>query len=275
MSFLKRKKIILVFGILVFIAITGFKFLQDKFVIGFRHPESAYFNGRYIFVSNIGSSSTSKNKDGFITKLDQYGNILEYKFIDNLQAPKGIWLNKNILYIADLNRVCEANINTKRMHCIGIAGSMFLNDIIYHNKKIYVTDTLANNIYVINAHNRISVFFHKNGLSPNGIAFSTKLEAFLVVSFNKPIVNIISVSGTLIKSIYFKDFSGFDGIVVEGNKVFMSDYRSGKILESNIDFRYVHVVKDFKTPASDIFLKNDKLIVPLLEENKLYIGRIK
>ncbi len=271
MSFLKNKKLIAVLGIVVFLAVTGFKFLNDKFVIGFRHPESAYYNGRYIFVSNIGSSPVSKNKDGFITKLDKYGNILEYKFLDKLQAPKGIWLYDNKLYISDLDRVCVANIYTKKMQCIKVKGSKFLNDIVCLQKKVYVTDTVTNDIYVLYK-NKVSLFFHKNNFSPNGIAFSKRLNALVVVSFNRPVVNIISLSGKLIKSVYLKGFNGFDGLIINGSDVYISDYKSGKILKTNLNFKTVRVIKDFKTPAADIFVKNGKLIAPLLEDNKLYIG---
>jgi len=274
MSFLKNKKIVVTAFVFLFVVITGFKFLNDKFVIGMQHPESAYFNGRYIFVSNIGSSPMSKNKDGFITKLDRYGNILEYKFLDNLQAPKGIWIYGNLMYIADLDRVCTANIDTKKTKCIEIKGSEFLNDIIYFDKKIYVTDTMTNNVYVISG-KKVDVFFHKPDFSPNGIAFSKKLNAFVVVSFNKPVVNIISLSGKLIKSIYLKGFSGFDGLVIKKGEVFISDYRTGEILKTNLQFKKVYVIKEFKTPAADIFVYDNKLIAPLLEADKVYIGDIK
>lgn len=274
MSFLKNKKVIVITFISLFVVITGFKFLNDKFVIGMQHPESAYFNGRYIFVSNIGSSPTSKNRDGFITKLDRYGNILEYKFLDNLQAPKGIWIYGKLMYIADLDRVCTANIETKKMNCIKVKGSEFLNDIIYFKGKIYVTDTMTNNVYVING-KKVTVFFHKSDFSPNGIAFSKRLNAFVVVSFNKPVVNIISLSGKLLKSVYLKGFSGFDGLVIKNGEVFISDYRSGEILKTDLTFKKVYIVKNFKTPAADIFVYGNKLIAPLLEADKVYIGSIK
>ena len=273
MSFLKNGRL-LVAAVVLFVVISGFKFLQDKFVIGFKHPESAFLCDNYIYVSNIGSSPTSKKLDGFITKLDEYGNILEYKFIDNLQAPKGIWVNKGELYIADLDRVCIADIDTKKMKCEYVKGSKFLNDIIYYDDAIYVTDTITNTVYKIKGSTQMR-FFHLKGLSPNGIIFSKKLNAFIVVSFNRPVINIISLQGKLEKRVFIKGLSGFDGVMIYKNSLFLSDYRSGEIVVMNLNFKNIKVLKRFNTPAADIFVGAGKIIAPLLEANKLYISTIK
>ncbi len=274
MSFLKSKKFIVIFGILIFLVISGFKFLNDKFIIGFKHPESAYCYNGYIFVSNIGSSPMSKNLDGFITKLDQYGNILEYKFIDKLQAPKGIYVYGTKLYIADLNRICIADIYTKKKKCINIKGSSFLNDIVYVEGRIYVTDTVKDRIYVVK-NNRAKIFFEQKGLSPNGIIFIKSLDAFAIVSFNEPAVSIISMKGKLLNRVYLRQFNGFDGISLFEDHLFLSDYRSGSIIQTDLRFKNIKVIKEFKTPAADISVCGNRIFVPLIETGKIYIGNIK
>ncbi len=274
MPFLKNRKLVFLLIAIALITITGFKFLSGKVVIGLRHPESAVYYQGYIFVSNIGFSPVSENLDGFITKLDKYGNILEYKFIDHLQAPKGLWVKNNHIYISDLNRVCVANIDTKRMHCIPVKSSRFLNDITLHGNAIYVTDTATNNIYCIK-HNKVSIFYHGNGdFSPNGIVFSKRLKAFIVVSFNQPAINIISQKGKLIKSIRIAGYTGFDGVSIYKDKIYISDYRTGRIFAIGFNFRKPVPVKRFDTSVADIGVYDNKLLAPLLEANKLYIGTI-
>ncbi len=273
MPFLDKRKVLIILGVVALAAIMGFKLASGKIVIGFRHPESAFPYGNYIFVSNIGSSPVSPNRDGFITKLDKYGNILEYKFLDGLEAPKGLWAEGGKLYISDLNRVCVADIDTKALKCIPIKGSRFLNDIVYHSGAIYVTDTLTDRVYRVKG-NAVSVFFEKSGLSPNGIIYSKKLGAFIVVSFNEPVINVISPSGTLIKSAYIKGYTGFDGVSIYNDRVYLSDYRTGRVISVSMQFGDVRLVKKFPTPAADIFVKNGVLLAPLLEENKLYIGKL-
>ncbi len=276
MSFLKNKNLIIFFSLSVLILLSGFKFISESEVLGLKHPESAFLYKGYVYVSNIGSSPISQNLDGFITKLDKYGNILEYKFIDGLKAPKGIFPYKNKLYIADLDRVCIFNLANKKKNCIDIDGSEFLNDIYVLNGNIYVTDTETNCIYKINRGLGVSKFYCSSDrkFSPNGIWFSKKLNTFVVVSFNQPVVSEIDLKGNLVKSFYLKGLTGFDGLIVRNNKVFISDYRTGKIIETNLSFKKFTVIKRFNTPVSDFYLNKSKIYAPLLEANKLYIGKV-
>jgi len=277
MSFLKNKNALAVLGIFMLILLSGFTFVNQNEVVGLKLPESAFLYKNYIYVSNIGSSPTSPNLDGFITKLDRYGNILEYKFIDGLKAPKGIFPYKGKLYISDLDRVCVANLNDGSKQCVAIPGSMFLNDIYVLNGDAYITDTLTNCIYKVNSDFKVSKFLcsTNSDFSPNGIWFSKVLDAFVVVSFNKPVVNIVSLSGKIKKRSYLKGLTGFDGLVIRSDHVFISDYRTGKILETDLSFKKYKVIKKFNTPVADFFLNNRVLIAPLLEDNTLFIGKMK
>lgn len=276
MSFLKSKNILIFFAIFVLIVLSGFKFVTENEVLGLRHPESAFLYKGYLYVSNIGSSPVSQNLDGFITKLDKYGNILEYKFIDGLKAPKGIFPYKNKLYIADLDRVCIVDLLNKKKQCVHVNGSKFLNDIYVLNGDAYVTDTATNCIYKINKKLSVSRFYcsDDNGFSPNGIWFSKRLNVFIVVSFNRPVVNEIDLSGNLIKSFYLKGLTGFDGLIVNGGKVYISDYRTGKIVETDLTFTKYKVIKKFGTPVADFYLNKSALYAPLLEANKLFVGKV-
>ena len=277
MSFLRNKNSLAVLGIFILILLTGFTFVNQNEVVGLKLPESAFLYKNYIYVSNIGSSPTSSNLDGFIAKLDRYGNILEYKFIDGLKAPKGIFPYKNKLYISDLDRVCIASIDDGSKQCVNIPGSKFLNDIYVLNGDAYITDTFTNCIYKLDNSFNVSVFLcsKDRNFSPNGIWFSKVLNAFVVVSFNEPVVNIVSLNGKVEKKIYLKGLTGFDGLIIHSSRVFISDYRSGKIIETDLSFKGYRTIKQFNTPVADFFLGKNLLIAPLLEDNTLFIGKIK
>ncbi len=274
MSFLKNGRVYIALAVIVLLAVSSFKFLNDKMVLGFQHPESAFFIDGYIYVSNIGLTFDGRKLDGFISKLDRYGNILEYKYLDNLKAPKGVYAYHNMLYVADLNRVCVFNLDTKNRRCINIKGSKFLNDIIFLYGSIYVTDTLNNAVYMVNQDN-VTVFYKQDGLSPNGIAFSKKLNAILVVSFDKPQITLISLNGEKLKSFELREFSGFDGISIDNNRIYISDYKTGRVIACSLDFKHIKVIKQFDSPVADIFVKNSRLLAPLIEKNSLYIGEFK
>ena len=276
MSFLKSKNLIIFLSLSVLIVLTGFKFVTENEVLGLKHPESVFLYKGYLYVSNIGSSPVSQNLDGFITKLDKYGNILEYKFIDGLKAPKGIFPYKDKLYIADLDRICVVNLVNRKKECVNVKGSEFLNDICVLNGDAYVTDTATNCIYKIDRNLSVNKFYCTNdsGFSPNGIWFSKKLNAFIVVSFNRPVVNEIDLNGNLMKSFYLKGLTGFDGLIVRKDKVYISDYRTGKIIETDLTFKKYTIIKEFNTPVADFYLNKSALYAPLLEANKLFVGKV-
>ncbi len=275
MSFLKSKNMLTFLAIFILIVLSGFKFVTENEVLGLKHPESAFLYKGYLYVSNIGSSPVSQNLDGFITKLDKYGNILEYKFIDGLKAPKGIFPYKDKLYIADLDRVCVVDLVNRKKECVNVKGSEFLNDIYVLNGDAYVTDTATNCIYKIDRNLGVNKFYcsNDNGFSPNGIWFSKKLNAFIVVSFNRPVVNEIDLNGNLMKSFYLKGLTGFDGLIVRKDKVYISDYRTGEIIETDLTFKKYTIIKEFNTPVADFYLNKSALYAPLLEANKLFVGK--
>ncbi|WP_025209798.1 hypothetical protein [Hippea sp. KM1] len=276
MSFLKDKKLFIAVAIFSFVLISGFKLVKENEVIGLKHPESAFFYNGYLYVSNIGSSPISQNEDGFITKLDEYGNILEYKFIDKLKAPKGIFAYDGKLYIADLDRLCIYDLKKKSLSCRPIESSRFLNDICVVDGDAYITDTENNLIYRVDKKGRVDVFYRWDyDFAPNGIVFLKSKGVFFVVSFNSPTIEMISRSGKPLKSFKLKGLTGFDGICVANGKVFVSDYTRGEVIQTDTSFDSYTLIRSFKTPVADLCVFDDELFAPLIEKNKLLIGRIR
>ncbi len=236
-------------------------------VSGFYHPESVFLAGKYIYVSNIGSFNNC-SKDGFISRLSVSGEVLNFKFIGSLISPKGIWVYKDRLYIADVTRVCITPLSGVSVKCIPVPGSRFLNDIVVVNGDVYVTDTFTGYVYEIRG-KRISHFSRL--FSPNGIVFSKELNAFIVVSFAKPIINIVSRSGSVEKRVFVHGFTGFDGITICNGSVYISDYKTGKILRTTTRFRKFSVVMGFAGNVSDIYCAHGVFLVPILSRNRVVI----
>ncbi|WP_166778546.1 hypothetical protein [Flavobacterium psychrophilum] len=73
-----------------------------KTITGFNHIESIATVGKYIYAADIGKelNPTAKDGDGKIIKLDKKGQILDANFVkEKLDAPKGLAINKEILFI--------------------------------------------------------------------------------------------------------------------------------------------------------------------------------
>lgn len=118
-----------------------------------RVPESVYFDAakNLLYVSNIEGNGNEKDGKGFISRLSPEGKILDLRWVEGLNAPKGLGLYKGRLYVADLTDVVVIDISkgaiTER---IPVEGSVFLNDIALDNKGVlYVSDTRVGKVHQI------------------------------------------------------------------------------------------------------------------------------
>jgi len=89
-----------------------------KIIGGFSHPSAIASEGRFIYVANLGKSSdaTTKDSDGYISRLTLSGTIIDTNYLPmyNLNAPKGMYVMNEILYITDIDRVIGVNLRNKR-----------------------------------------------------------------------------------------------------------------------------------------------------------------
>lgn len=134
-------------------------------------PESVlyYPKDKILFVSNIDGAPDAKDGKGSIAKLGLDGTILEAEWVKGLQAPKGMGIYKNKLYVADLTEVVVINISEGQIvEHIPIEGSVFLNDIsIDRDGAVYVSDTRTGNVHRI-AKGFVTTQL-KNLKGPNGL----------------------------------------------------------------------------------------------------------
>jgi sugar lactone lactonase YvrE len=119
----------------------------------FQVPESVCYDEsrNIIYVSNIAGDPQEMDGDGFISKLSPDGTILQLKWIENLNAPKGMGVFKNFLYVADISKVVVINIEESNVvENYDIPGASFLNDIsIDENGMVYISDSEKTTIHVI------------------------------------------------------------------------------------------------------------------------------
>jgi hypothetical protein len=114
-------------------------------------PESVLPNGNWLYVSLIDGGASDYDFKGGIALLNQNGMVVNKEWIKGLNAPKGMGIYKDIMYVADINRVIKIDVKTARILArINIDGSVFLNDIAIDSKgNVFVSDTRLNNIYKI------------------------------------------------------------------------------------------------------------------------------
>ena len=134
-------------------------------------PESAlyYKKGDFLFVSNIDGKPAEKDGKGSIGKVGLDGKIIVTDWVSGLNAPKGMGIYKNLLYVADLSEVVVIDINKASIvKHIPVQDATFLNDISVDSKGVvYVSDTRKFKVHKIE--NDIATVYLENLKGPNGL----------------------------------------------------------------------------------------------------------
>src|SRR5690606_22299609 len=104
-----------------------------------------------LFVSLIDGEGTKKDGKGGVAVLNLDGSMKNATWVEGLNAPKGMALYQDQLYIADINEVVIVDVITGNViNQIEIPDAVFLNDVTVDRAgKVYVSDTRAGKIYVL------------------------------------------------------------------------------------------------------------------------------
>jgi hypothetical protein len=134
-------------------------------------PESVlpYHKIKRLFVSNINGAANAKDGNGSIAIVKYDGTISNLNWINGLNAPKGMAIYKNSLWVADIDEMVEIHITKAAIiKKIKIPNAIFLNDVTVDKKgNVYVSDTRDKKIYKIT---NDSVQLYINNLqAPNGL----------------------------------------------------------------------------------------------------------
>ncbi|MBI2275315.1 MAG: ATP/GTP-binding protein [Bacteroidetes bacterium] len=136
-----------------------------------RTPESVLYDAkaRLLYVSNIEGIPNEKDGKGSIAKVGLDGKIINAQWVTGLNAPKGMGIYKNKLYVADLTEVVVIDMDKATIiERIPVEGSVFLNDItIDKSGAVYVSDTRVYKVYRIDKGFVVTLFQNLQG--PNGL----------------------------------------------------------------------------------------------------------
>ena len=177
-----------------------------------------------LYASCINGQPLEKNGLGFIAKLSTDGTILAQEFISGLNAPKGMGMVGNTLYVTDVDRVVSFNLETgDQLAEYAIDSASFLNDItVSPAGEVYVSGTNTKGIYKI-ANGEVSVWYNGGGVDmPNGLYHDGTY--MWVVSYDTGVLRKINVDDMSIMEVA-SGFGGGDGVVPDGHgNVVVSDW---------------------------------------------------
>lgn len=138
-------------------------------------PESVLYSAKndLLYVSLIDGDAMTKDGKGGVAILNLDGSIKMKDWITEMDAPKGLALYRDLLYVADVTSVWVVDVVTGNVvNQIEFPGAIMLNDVtIDDNGLVYVSDTRSGKIYQMR-NNRPSVYL-ENTPSVNGLKFSS------------------------------------------------------------------------------------------------------
>ncbi|MDZ7606332.1 MAG: hypothetical protein U5K79_12265 [Cyclobacteriaceae bacterium] len=142
-------------------------------------PESVIYdqaNG-VIYVSNVNQNPWEKDENGFISKISKTGEILTLEWVTGFSGPKGMGINGDTLFVADLDELVLVSISSGAViEKIKIDGASGLNDITVANGVVYISDSNAGKIFQY-SNGEVTVFHADVPGRPNGL-LTCKWKAF-------------------------------------------------------------------------------------------------
>lgn len=191
-------------------------------------PESvlyvAHKKSPYLFVALIDGQGDVVDGKGGIAKLATDGSVVNKDWFAGLNAPKGMAIYKNRLYVADITELVVIDIKKQRLiKKIPIEGSVFLNDVTVNSSGVvFVSDTRTNKVHRVE--NDEPSLYLENIASANGLkVFGSNLivgagkELLLVGADKRPL--------TLAKGFA----QGIDGIEMTSRGEFIVSCWSGLV----------------------------------------------
>lgn len=271
---------------LITTAILGFS--STLTVDGFSSPESMIVNKSDLYITNVGKElkPTLKDGDGFVSKLTLDGKVENLNFISGLNAPKGMGIIGNTLYIADIDTLKGFDLKTKKeVFSLVFKGVNFLNDItVKDSNTLFISASDVGAIYEVNVSNKtyekLMDFTTANGLFyEDGILYAAELGSSAKTMFdgkgklykidlenNNKLTRLASFEGVL------------DGVYKVGNKVYVSDWgkskKTGIVRVYDLKTKKESILKlEAFMGAADFWIdeKSNKLYLPQMIGGKISI----
>jgi Prokaryotic membrane lipoprotein lipid attachment site len=271
----------------------------DKIVTGLQSPESVITDGQFFYVSNVGPelAPSAKDANGFISKLDAEGNMIELKWLAgaDLHAPKGMAIVKGVLYVADIDKVRGYNLKTKeKVYQLDFynTGTQFLNDLTaIDDNTLYVSATDVGYVYKVDLrgsgkYEMMDILSDLTGV--NGLYYDKAKKRLLLCSFGvdgSPVgmVGSCPLDAKPLKQKYMGVFKGFlDGIqLVADDMVLVTDWqdmeKGGNLIFYDLVTEEVRsVLYGLIGGPADFYYddKTKKVWLPAMQDNELIITKL-
>ncbi len=239
-------------------------------------PESVLFHteGNQIFVANINGQSDAKAGNGFITLLSPEGEIVKLEWVSGLDAPKGMGISGNHLYVADIDQLVEIDITTAQISKRYPApGAEFLNDVtICSDGSVFVSDMRTKKIHRLVKGN-FTEWFHSDDFNrPNGL-FAENGKLYI----GDQHIFVLDIA-TQKLSTAITDAGGVDGLEKATSGQFIFSHWAGRVFlqtENGLVKLLDTSADNIQSADIDFVVSQQLLLVPTFNNNRVVAYRLK
>ncbi len=251
--------------------------------VGFTTPESVSYDPgtNALYVSNINSPDMSANGQGYITQLGLDGSVMNERFAEGLNAPKGTFVAGSTLYVAGIEEVVEIDLSSGQVTTRhAIPGAILVNDVaVADDGTIYATETMQGAIYAI-ADGTATEFVADPALAgANGIVIDgNRLLVATLGDISGGFENLkpSNVKAVDIATKAITDFGsaepvgGLDGIELVEGGVLVTDNSGGRLVKIAEDGSMTEIGHTGAGSADFEFVADQNLVViPLLNSSEV------
>ena len=247
-------------------------------------PESVLLDNKnkQLFVANINGKPTDKDGNGFISILDLDGKVKTLEFSKGFDAPKGMAIYDNKLYVSDIDTLRVVDLSTGDIiQNYYIKEAEFLNDVVATKDGIiYVSDYSPTNkaIYKLQNKNMTKWLNSGNlqGERPNGVWIK---DDQLIIGTKEGTIFTVNQKNKRIST--FKDKigeNGIDGILPFDEKSYITSDWAGRVfISSQTKSEQIIDGTADKINAADIWydMKSKKLYIPTFFDNRILCYDVK
>ncbi|MBO9728911.1 MAG: hypothetical protein J7623_09765 [Chitinophaga sp.] len=267
----------------------------QKTTAGLEKPESVVAYNDGYFVSEIGSKldPVGKDGDGAISYINSAGKLETLKYFDDvLNAPKGLEIIGDVLYVADIDHLKGYNIKSrKKVFDLNLEGkALMLNDLTkVDDSTLVISDSFKNHVLQVNTVTASWIKLKGDIVVPNGVVYDAATDIVYVCSMGpdfdgtgKLFSKKLHDDNAAFEELKNSPVGLFDGIVLDGHHLLVSDWITIKDpVKGNL---YVYDLKnnkytkqEIKRSPADIALdtKKKELLIPQLLDDRLEIVSLK
>lgn len=251
---------------------------------GFDRPESVVFDSARdrMIVSSLNGDFNAKDGNGYLSLLDAQGRLQQKSWVTGLDAPKGMAISGDLLFVADVDalKVIDLSAGSLVQSYLG-DGAVFLNDVTVAGDAVYVTDLLENAIWRLDD-GVFAPWLKADDLSnPNGIAFDG--QQLLVGSWGKGLQADFSTKapGDLLAvdldskkiTVVAEAIGNIDGIALAQGNIWVSDWVKGTVIQ--VGGEGAEVVASFPSGVADIGTDGENLLLPHMMQGSVEVLPLK